>query len=137
MFDAAFAPSAASAPVITVVAALLAIQRRNLEAFAVAQKAAMASFGTLAKQQQEILSANLRGAATSPATLFEGDPRDRVTRPIDALKAAMLDGTANSNVMSELAARSGAAIAGILQDRMLAALDELKAALLQAVPATA
>jgi hypothetical protein len=116
---------------------LVGIQMRNLDAFAAAQKAAMQSIGSLAKQQQEIMTASFRSAATLPAALFEGDARDRVTRPIDAVKAAMLDNTANSNVMSELAARSSATIAGILQDRMLAALDELKAALLQAIPPAA
>jgi hypothetical protein len=116
---------------------LVGIQMRNLDAFAAAQKAAMQSIGTLAKQQQEIMTASFRSAATLPASLFDGDARDRVTRPIEAVKALMLDNTANSNVMSELAARSSATIAGILQDRMLAALDELKAALLQAIPPTA
>ena len=113
---------------------LVGIQMRNLDAFAAAQKAAMQSFGTLAKQQQETMTASFRTAATLPALLFEGDARDRVAKPIDAVKAAMLDSTANSNVMSELAARSSATVATILQDRMLAALDELKAALLQAMP---
>jgi hypothetical protein len=131
---AAFPPPAL--PFSGAIAALMAIQMRNLDAFAAAQKAAMASISALAKQQSQILTTSLRGAAATPATLFEGDARDRVTKPIDAVKAAMLESTANSNVMSELAARSSATIATILQDRTLAALDELKAALLQAVPAT-
>jgi hypothetical protein len=113
---------------------LVGIQMRNLDAFAAAQKAALQSIGTLAKQQHETMTASFRTAATLPALLFEGDARDRAAKPIDAVKAAMLDSTANSNVMSELAARSGATVATILQDRMLAALDELKAALLQAMP---
>ena len=113
---------------------LAGIQLRNLDAFAAAQKAALQSIGTLAKQQQETMTASFRAAAALPALLFEGDARDRVAKPIDAVKAAMLDSTANSNVMSELAARSSATVATILQDRTLAALDELKATLLQALP---
>jgi len=117
---------------LAALADLVGIQMRNLDAFAAAQKAAMDSFGTLATQQQETMTASFRSAATLPASLLEGDARDRIIKPIAAVKAAILDSTASSNVMSELTARSSATIAGILQDRMLAALDEFKAALLQA-----
>jgi hypothetical protein len=55
---------------------------------------------------------------------------------ITSLKTTMLESQANSNVLSELAARSGGEVADILQSRMIAALDEFKAALEQAIPQT-
>ena len=55
---------------------------------------------------------------------------------ITSLKTTMLESQANSNVLSELAARSSGEVADILQSRMIAALDEFKAALEQAIPQT-
>jgi hypothetical protein len=116
-------------------AALMTIQMKNLEALATAQKAAMEGMGTLAKQQQAMLTANFQGATGLPAPLsMDSDPRAAVAKPFDTLKSAILDGQAQSNLLNELAAQAGAGVAGILQTRFLASLDEMKAALLLAVP---
>ncbi len=113
--------------------ALMAIQVKNLEALAAAQKAAMEGMSTLAKQQQAMLTAQLQGAASLPATLsMDTDPRDAVAKPFDSIKSAILDGQAQSNLLNELAAQAGAGVASILQNRFLASLDEMKAALLLA-----
>jgi len=115
--------------------AFMAIQVRNLEALAAAQKAAMEGMGTLAKQQQAMLTAKLQGATGLPATLpMDGDPRVAVAKPFDTMKRAILDGQAQSNLLNELTAQAGAGVASILQTRFLASLDEMKAALLLAVP---
>jgi hypothetical protein len=53
---------------------------------------------------------------------------------IESLKTAILEGQANSNILSELAARSSGEVATVLQSRMIAALDEIRAALEQVVP---
>jgi hypothetical protein len=116
-----------------IAAALMAIQMRNLDAMVAAQKAALEGFGAFAKQQQETIGSTLR-SATGTSTTVDADPRTVIVRPIDALKRAMIDNSANSNVLSELAARSSANVADILQKRMMAALDELRAALLEAMP---
>ncbi|MCB4824452.1 phasin family protein [Roseicella aerolata] len=129
-------PSISSLPAGTVVSALMAIQMKNLDALVAVQKMAMEGLGALARQQQEMLAARLTQAAALPDTLTEADPRIVLARPFDAVKTAILDGTAQANLLGELAARSGAEVAGLLQERFLSALDEAKAALLQAVPAT-
>ncbi len=129
-------PSVGSLPAGALLSALLTIQMKNLDALAAAQKTAMEGLGALAKQQQDMLAARLTAAAALPGTLAETDPRTALARPFDAVKTAILDGTARTNLLGELAARSGAEVAGILQERFVAALDETKAALLQAVPAT-
>jgi len=116
-----------------IAAALMAIQMRNLDAMVAVQKAALEGFGAFARQQREILGSTLR-SATGTSTTVDADPRAAILRPIDALKTAMIDNSANSNVLSELAARSSANVADILQKRTMAALDELKAALLEAMP---
>ena len=52
---------------------------------------------------------------------------------IDSLKTTILESQANSNILTELATRSSGEAAGILQTRLLASLDEWKAALGQVV----
>ena len=123
-------------PAGTIVSALMSIQLKNLDALAAAQKAAMEGMGSLAKQQQDILGARLTEATALPTTLLDSaDPRAALAKPFDAMKGAILDGSAKGNLLGEIATRSSAQVAGILQDRLLAALDETKAALLQTVPA--
>jgi hypothetical protein len=65
---------------------------------------------------------------------FGAGLRAGVERRIDAVRAALLDGTAGSNLLTEAAARASAEVACILQGRTLAALDELKAVLVAALP---
>ena len=95
----------------------------------------MEGIGTLAKQQQAMLTAKLQGATGLSATPpLDGDPRAAVARPFDTMKRAILDGQAQSNLLNELAAQAGAGVASILQTRFLASLEEMKAALLLVVP---
>lgn len=129
---------AAPMPTGAVLAALLAIQVKNLEALAAAQQAAIESMGTLARQQRAMLAARLQSAASRPAGLPLGtDPRAAVAKPFDSMKSAILEGQAQGNLLNELAGQAGAGVASILQARFLASLDEMKAALLLALPAKA
>jgi hypothetical protein len=113
---------------------LLGIQARNLQALAQAQRSLLEGLDGLAARQVEVVGTAGRGslAFLSPIP-FGGDLRPDVERRIDALKAALLDGTAGSNSLTETAARAGAEVACLLQQRTLAALDELKAALVGAL----
>jgi len=117
-----------------IVAALMNIQSRNVEAMARAQTTAFAGLGELAKQQQDIFQTTLRSAVNATAKL-DFDLRAAVVSPIETLKNAMQDSSANSNMLNEVAARSAANVADILQTRMMASLDELKEALLKVLPA--
>src|SRR4051812_451260 len=127
-------PPLSAGPVLS---ALLSIQIKNLDALTAAQKATMDGLGSLAQQQQEMLSGKLTDAASLSAPLIGSDPRAAIAKPFDSVKSAILHGTARANLLSELAAQSGANVASILQNRFIASLDELKAALLDAVPVTA
>jgi hypothetical protein len=70
-----------------------------------------------------------------PSSLASGsDIRATLAGQIDLLKTAIREGQANSNVLAELAARSSGDVANTLQSRLLAALDEFKAALEHAMP---
>jgi len=115
---------------------ILAIELRNLEAIGLAQQKMLDGMGLLARHQAEMAEGTFRrsfGAQASgpiPASGIHG----AVIGQIVSLKTTMLESQANSNVLSELAARSGGEVANILQSRMIAALDEFKAVLEQAIP---
>lgn len=111
----------------------LAIQGRNLTALAEAQRALVEGFGAVAERQVEAAGAAVRNALAFLSAAPPGvGSRAGVERGVDALKAALLERTARSNLVVETAARASAEVAGILQERALAALDEFKAALVGA-----
>ena len=114
---------------------LLAIELRNMEAIGLAQQKMLEGIGVLAQRQAEIVDGTFRrsldtkASANGPASAL-----GMAISQIGSLKTTILEGQANSNILSELAARSGGEVANILQSRMLAALDELKTALEKAAP---
>jgi hypothetical protein len=120
----------------TLASAMMRIQMRNCEAMAAATKASTESLGALARRQSEIMEATLRSAMAQASGTATADPATRIAVPFDTMKTMLLEGTAHANMLSQMAAQSSATVAGILQDRLLAALDETKAALLQAMPAS-
>jgi hypothetical protein len=113
---------------------LIAIQMRNMEAIRQAQQKMLEGMGVLAKRQTEIVEGTLRRSVSEPAAATAPDIRTAVGNQIDSLKTTILENQTNSNILSEVAARSGAEVAEILQSRMMAALDEFKAALDHAIP---
>jgi hypothetical protein len=114
---------------------LLAIEMRNMEAIGLAQQKMLEGMGMLTRRQAEIAEETLRrsfGAASVPTSASA--IHTAVIGQITSLKTTMLESQTNSNILSELAARSSGEVANILQSRMMAALDEFKAALEQALP---
>ena len=120
---------------------LVAIELHNMEAIGLAQQKMLEGMGVLAQRQAEIVEGTLRRSFGAQSLGAEGSPASAsgvqaiVIGQITSLKTTMMEGQANSNILSELAARSGGEVADILQSRMIAALDEFKAALEQAIPA--
>ena len=102
---------------------VVAIELRNFEALGLAQQKMMEGWGQLAQRQAEIAQGTFRRSFD----LKSGPPS--LVEQIDALKTALVESQANSNILTELAARSGGEAASIIQSRLIAALDEYKAAL--------
>ncbi len=115
---------------------LVAIELRNMEALGLAQQKMMESIGVVAQRQAEIAEATFRRSFGAPASLPTSASAipAAVIGQVASLKTAMLEGQANSNILSELTARGSGEVANILQSRMIAALDEFTAALQQAIP---
>lgn len=114
---------------------LLAIELRNVEALGLAQQKMLEGMGVLAQRQAEIVDGTLRrslGARASGNASVSAV--GAAIGQIGMLKTTIEESQANSNILSELAARHGGEVASILQSRMIAALDELKAALERAAP---
>ena len=113
---------------------LIGIQMRNMEAIRQAQQKMLEGIGVLAKRQTEIIEGIMRRSVGEPTAVTSPDIRAVVSHQIDSLKTTILENQANSNILSEMTARSSAEVANILQSRMMAALDEFKAALDHAIP---
>ena len=113
---------------------LIGIQMRNMEAIRQAQQKMLEGIGVLAKRQTEIIEGIMRRSVGEPTAVTSPDIRAVVSHQIESLKTTILENQANSNILSEMTARSSAEVANILQSRMMAALDEFKAALDHAIP---
>jgi hypothetical protein len=113
---------------------LIQIQIRNFEAFQQAQKKMLEGLGIFAKSQTEIVEGTLRRSVSDPPNVTSWDVRTLASRQIESLKTAIQENQANSNILSEIAARANGEVADILQSRMMAALDEFKAALEHVIP---
>ena len=113
---------------------LIGIQMRNMEAIRQAQQKMLEGIGVLAKRQTEIIEGTLVRSVSAPSAVTPPDIRAVVSHQIEAFKTTILENQTNSNILSEMAARSSAEVANILQSRMMAALDEFKAALDHAIP---
>ena len=106
---------------------IVAIEFRNVEALGLAQQKMLEGWGQLAQRQAEIAQ-----GAWSRSLELKGP--GNLAEQIDSLKTTILENQANSNILTELAARSSGEAASILQTRFVAALDEYKAALGDVVP---
>jgi hypothetical protein len=113
---------------------LIGIQMRNMEAIQQAQQKMLEGMGVLVERQTEIIGGTLRRSVSEPSAVTSSDIRGVVSHQIESLKTTILENQANSNILSEMAARSSAEVANILQSRMMAALDEFKTALEHAIP---
>jgi hypothetical protein len=89
----------------------------------------------LAKHQAEMLERTLRRSfGAQPAALASGsDIRATIADQIEALKTAIKESQSNSKSCRSWAARGSGDVANTLQTRMMAALDEFKAALEHAI----
>jgi hypothetical protein len=110
---------------------LAAIELRNMEALGQAQQKLVEGWSLLAQRQAEIAQGTLRRSFDQqvPKQPAVGFGPTALVDQIDSLKTTILESQANSNILSELAARSSGEAMSILQARLLASLDEYKTAL--------
>src|SRR5215469_13797638 len=102
---------------------LIQIQMRNFEAIQQAQKKMLEGIGIFAKSQSEIVEGTLRRSVSDPPNVMSSDVRAVASCQIESWKTVIQENQANSNILSEIAARASGEVAAILQSRMMAALD--------------
>jgi hypothetical protein len=84
---------------------------RNMEAIQQAQQKMLEGIGVLAKRQTEIIKGTLRRSVSKPSAVTSSDIRAVVRHQIESLKTTILENQANSNILSEMAAREPRSVA--------------------------
>ena len=87
--------------------AIMAANRRNMEAFAQANQLAAEGAQAIFRRQGEILKATMEDANRQVKTMLsDGTPEDRVARQTDAIKTAFEQAMANYREMVEIDRKS-------------------------------
>lgn len=110
--------------------ALMAANRRNMEAFAQANQLAAEGAQAILRRQGEILKGAMEDANRSLKTMLaDGTPEDRVARQTEAMKTAFESAISNYREMVEMASKSNAEALTVVSKRVSESLDELKGVL--------
>jgi len=110
--------------------AIMAANRRNMEAFAQANQLAAEGAQAIIRRQGEILKASMEDAnRTMKTMLADGSPEDRIARQTDAIKTAFEQAISNYREMVEMASKSNAEAMTVMSKRVSESLDELKGVL--------
>jgi len=109
------------------VEALMACQRRNIEAFSQANQLAVEGAQAVARRQIEIA----RQAFEDASVLFRElalpvSPEDRIARNTEFAKQLIEKSVTNGREITELAAKAGSEAADVLRKRASESLDELR-----------
>ena len=114
--------------------AILAANRRNMEAFAHANQLAAEGAQAIMRRQGEILKGAMDDANRSFKTMLaDGTPEDRIARQTEAVKTAFEQAISNYREMVEMASKSNAEAMAVMSKRVSESLDELKGVLAKPV----
>ncbi|MBX6322876.1 MAG: TIGR01841 family phasin [Rhodospirillaceae bacterium] len=112
------------------VAALIEVQRKNLEALTNANKLAIEGAQAVAKRQAEILRQAVQDfSGLTRELVAEGTPEEKLARQADFAKGTFEQAVANFEELSELAQKSGAQALAIINKRIAENFDDVKSAL--------
>ena len=107
--------------------AIMAANRKNMEAFAQANHLAAEGAQAIFRRQGEILKATMEDANRQVKTMLaDGTTEDRVARQTDAIKTAFEQAMANYREMVEMASKANAEALSVMSKRVSESLDELK-----------
>ncbi|GAB4182339.1 MAG: hypothetical protein OHK0024_21720 [Thalassobaculales bacterium] len=112
--------------------ALVAAQRRNIEALNAANKLALEGVQAVAKRQAEIFQQTMAEADLAVKQMMATAPEARVAQNADLIKLAIEKAIANMTELSEMVAKSNKEAFEVINQRVAESLDELKAAMAKA-----
>lgn len=109
------------------VEALVAAQRRNVEALTQANQLAVEGMQAIARRQSEILRQTMEEASRSMRDLFEqGPPEDKLAKQTELAKVAMEKALANMRELAEMVSKSNREAFDVINRRVTESLDEMK-----------
>jgi phasin family protein len=110
--------------------ALMAAQRRNIEAVTTANQLAIEGIQAIMRRQTEILRQMVEESSSSLRELVStGAPEKKIAQQTDIVKASFEKTLANLRELTEMIAKSNTEAADILAKRVGESLTELKTAL--------
>ncbi len=109
------------------VEAVMATQRKNIEALANASRSALDGAHAVGKRQAEILQATMTETAHSLKSLAKaGSPLDMAAKQADLMKEGFEKALRNMRELAEMVAKAQAAAVDAISDRVVQSLSELK-----------
>ncbi len=108
--------------------AIMASQRKNIEALTAANQAAVAGMQQVAKRQAEILQTTLDEASKSLANLGKStDAKDITAKQTELFSVAFEKALANMSELADMVAKSSGEASEVINTRIAENLDEVKA----------
>ncbi len=113
--------------------AILASQRKNIEAVTAANQLAIEGFQAVVRRQASILRQTLEETGTIlTEALSAGSPEDKAAKQAELVKTAFEKALSNMKELAELVAKSNTEAANVISNRVSESLEELKSALAKA-----
>lgn len=112
--------------------ALMATQRKNLEAITAANQRALEGFGAITRRQSEMARETVETYSRAFGGLTaDGSPEERLARQADVMKDAFEQGVTNFRELADIATKTSDEAMGLIGDRVTASFDEAKTILQQ------
>lgn len=109
--------------------ALMAAQRRNIEAVTAANQLAVEGVQAVLRRQAEILRLTVEETSSLVSEILAaGSPEEKVSKQAELVKGAFEKALAHLKELSEMVAKSNGEAADILNKRVSEGLDEVKLA---------
>lgn len=106
---------------------MVATQRKNVEAFAAANRLAVEGVQAVMRRQLEIFRQTVDDTAGTLRELGQAQgPQERVAKQIELMKSAYDQALENMRELSDMMRRSNAEAADLIKDRVDDSLEELK-----------
>jgi len=107
--------------------AIMASQRRNIEAVTAANQLAIEGMQAVVRRQAEILRQTMEEAGNMLTEMMgAGSPEDKVAKQAELVKVAFEKALANMKELAEMVAKSNSEAANIISKRVGESLEELK-----------
>lgn len=106
--------------------AIMASQRKNIEAAAAANQRAFEGMSALVRRQGEVARESAEAGMKAFSEVSAASPEDRIAKQADFAKAAYSSFFANGREIFDMAAKTADEAIGLINDRVTANIEESK-----------